>query len=183
MADNILLASGFNVATDDIGGVHFQRMKLIVGADGTNDGDVAKGNPLPVGAQYNATQVTKTDGSIVVLQSDIYGNLRNFMMNLISGEDEINNIMKTELRLSKKNMTASGQVKASPGRIAGIFVASASATPKLKLWDNTSAAVPVAIDEWVPAGATFYHFGGLVEFDTAIYLTISGTINCTVFYK
>lgn len=35
------------IATDDIGGVKYQRMKLTVGDDGVNDGDVSKTNPLP----------------------------------------------------------------------------------------------------------------------------------------
>ena len=50
MADNIAITAGTGttVATDDIGGVHFERVKLIHGADGTNDGDVATTNPLPI---------------------------------------------------------------------------------------------------------------------------------------
>jgi len=51
MADNTLLNSGTGgdtIASDDIGGVKFQRTKLIHGADGVNAGDVATGNPLPV---------------------------------------------------------------------------------------------------------------------------------------
>lgn len=39
---------GDSVAADDIGGVKFQRVKVVIGADNTNDGDVASGNPLPV---------------------------------------------------------------------------------------------------------------------------------------
>ncbi|MFO0449399.1 MAG: hypothetical protein ACK52I_12210 [Pseudomonadota bacterium] len=38
------------VAVDDIGGNKFQRIKLIHGADGVNDGDVSAANPLPVSA-------------------------------------------------------------------------------------------------------------------------------------
>lgn len=51
MADNTILAlgaGGDTLATDDIGGIKFPRTKLIVGIDGTNDGDVAATNPLPV---------------------------------------------------------------------------------------------------------------------------------------
>jgi hypothetical protein len=49
MSDNdILPATGTNVATDDIGGVKYQRMKLIHGNDGVNDGDVSDTNPMPV---------------------------------------------------------------------------------------------------------------------------------------
>lgn len=52
MADNFttLDASDASItgAADEIGGVKFPRVKLIHGADGTNDGDVASANPLPV---------------------------------------------------------------------------------------------------------------------------------------
>jgi hypothetical protein len=37
-----------NCATDDIGGRHFQRIKLIHGADGVNDGDVSTANGFPI---------------------------------------------------------------------------------------------------------------------------------------
>jgi len=50
MADNTTLNPGTLgdvIATDDIGGVKFQRVKLVHGADGTNDGDVADTNALP----------------------------------------------------------------------------------------------------------------------------------------
>lgn len=52
MADNFEANSGSGGSTfsaDDIGGVLFPRSKLVHGADGTNDGDVSKANPLPVG--------------------------------------------------------------------------------------------------------------------------------------
>lgn len=51
MADNTTLNTGTGgdvIASDDISGVKFQRMKLIHGADGVNDGDVSNSNPLPV---------------------------------------------------------------------------------------------------------------------------------------
>lgn len=52
MADNTRLpipnTSGDEIAADDIGGVKFQRIKMIVGDDGVNDGDVSSSNPLPI---------------------------------------------------------------------------------------------------------------------------------------
>lgn len=51
MADNTTLdtgSGGDTIATDDIGGVKYPRSKLVIGADGTNDGDVSATNPLPV---------------------------------------------------------------------------------------------------------------------------------------
>lgn len=51
MADNVtldIMSGGDSCAADDIGGIKFQRIKLIHGADGVNDGDVSSANPLPV---------------------------------------------------------------------------------------------------------------------------------------
>ncbi|MEE9597969.1 MAG: hypothetical protein V3V96_14445 [Acidiferrobacterales bacterium] len=61
MADNITVADSV-IATDEIASVHHQRAKLVHGADGTNDGDVARTNPLPVDAVLN-TGVIQSSGS------------------------------------------------------------------------------------------------------------------------
>ena len=76
MADNVLLNSmsgGDTVGADDIAGIKIQRVKLIHGVDGTNDGDVAKTNPMP---SYNAfgtigdnRKVVTTAGTAVALAS------------------------------------------------------------------------------------------------------------------
>lgn len=52
MADNIAVTegSGKTVATDDISGIQYQRVKVVLGADGVNDGDVSSSNALPVSA-------------------------------------------------------------------------------------------------------------------------------------
>lgn len=63
MADNATLpATGDVIAADDIGGVKFQRVKIVHGADGVNGGDVATGNPLPVAldsASLSALETTE----------------------------------------------------------------------------------------------------------------------------
>lgn len=61
MADNIVVADK-TIATDEISSVHYQRAKLIHGADGTNDSDVARTNPLPVDAVLN-TGIIQNSGS------------------------------------------------------------------------------------------------------------------------
>lgn len=52
MADNVVVSSnigiGATVATDDVGGVQFQRIKIAMGGDGEFEGDVSSINPLPV---------------------------------------------------------------------------------------------------------------------------------------
>ena len=51
MADNVTMnpgSGGAVAAADDIGSVYYQRIKLTLGADGVNDGDVSATNPMPV---------------------------------------------------------------------------------------------------------------------------------------
>src|SRR3990167_6840961 len=63
MADNTTLnsgAGGDTIAADDIGGVKFQRIKLVLGTDGINDGDVAASNPIPVTGTLSAISGTVT---------------------------------------------------------------------------------------------------------------------------
>jgi len=50
MADNLGYNPGTvsDVAADDISSVFFQRVKLTLGADGVNDGDVSTANALPI---------------------------------------------------------------------------------------------------------------------------------------
>ena len=53
MADNSTLNSGSGgdtIGTDNISSVHYQRVKIIHGTDGVNDGDTAEELPLPVSA-------------------------------------------------------------------------------------------------------------------------------------
>lgn len=48
MADDVVLpGTGDTIAADEIVGKKFQRMKLTIGADGANDGDVSAENPVP----------------------------------------------------------------------------------------------------------------------------------------
>ena len=76
MADNVPTnagSGGATIAADDISSVLYQRLKLIFGADGTNEGDVSSTNGLPVnaGLQSNTiyagtTQLTPKFGIINV---------------------------------------------------------------------------------------------------------------------
>lgn len=56
MADNFIAnpgSGGDTFAADDIGGVKVPRSKLVIGADGVNDGDVSAANPLPITGSVN----------------------------------------------------------------------------------------------------------------------------------
>lgn len=63
MADNTTLNTGTGgdvIASDDISSVKYQRVKMIHGADGTNDGDVSRSNPLPVTEAFSTRSDTFT---------------------------------------------------------------------------------------------------------------------------
>lgn len=63
MADNVTLnagSGGVTAASDDVGGVHFQRTKLALGADGVHDGDVSTTNPMPIVGGYREISGTIT---------------------------------------------------------------------------------------------------------------------------
>lgn len=107
MAENVVLNSGSGgdtLAADDVGGVKIPRSKIVIGADGTNDGDVSASNPLPalvrseqvddaaftpatsrvlmVGAEADETSpdaVDEGDGGALrmTLQRGLHANLRN----------------------------------------------------------------------------------------------------------
>lgn len=86
MADDIVLNPGVGGATvgaDLIAAVNYQRIKLITGADGTNDGDVAKGNPLPTranGATSAVASVASSAANVTVLASNA-NRLRAWLFN------------------------------------------------------------------------------------------------------
>ena len=65
MAENVNITpgSGDVIGADDISSVKYQRVKMIIGADGTNDGDVASGNPLPT-TEANSTAILADTASI-----------------------------------------------------------------------------------------------------------------------
>lgn len=50
MPDTVTLpGTGSVIASDDIGGVQYQRVKLVLGGDGVNEGDVSSAAPIPTG--------------------------------------------------------------------------------------------------------------------------------------
>ena len=69
MADDVTFQSaalatppaGTAVAVENIGGKDYQMMKLIIGDDGANDGDVSAANPMPVTVSGSVANSVSTD--------------------------------------------------------------------------------------------------------------------------
>ena len=80
---------------------------------------------------------------------------------------------------SYSNLSASTLVKTGAGQVVGIFVASSS-SGTLKLWDNTSAATTILVNTFSAVAATWYPLP--FSFTVGLYVTVGGTIDCTVSY-
>ena len=77
-------------------------------------------------------------------------------------------------------ISASQLIKTGQGRLLGIFVTSASATPTITLYDNTAASGTQITGAFTPAGATFYAIP--VNFAN-LYVAIGGTVDCTILWE
>lgn len=75
------------------------------------------------------------------------------------------------------NTSSTKTIYTGTGGLFGIFVASASNTPTIKVTDGSSTVV----NTFTPAGATFYQIPA--RFGTNLVVTIGGTVDCTVFWS
>lgn len=84
---------------------------------------------------------------------------------------------KTYETYKRLNITATNATLTSGGNLAGIFVASASATPTIKVADTGGTIV----NTFTPVGATWYRIPS--EWTGTLTVTIGGTVDCTLFYN
>ena len=75
-----------------------------------------------------------------------------------------------------KNLTATTTVYTGTGGLFGIFVASTSGGT-LKVSDGATTMV----NTFTPAAATFYQLPG--RFNTSLVVTVTGTLDATVFWS
>lgn len=85
MADNFTAnpgSGGSTFASDDISGTHYPRLKIVHGADGTNDGDVSTANPLPAQLRpmasggcdvYRSIDLDETEEEVKASAGVVYG--------------------------------------------------------------------------------------------------------------
>lgn len=81
---------------------------------------------------------------------------------------------------SYANISSTTTIKSAPGHVLGIFVASASASPTIKVWDSITAATTILVNTFTPVAGTFYPIPAF--FGTGLTVSIGGTVDCTVFY-
>jgi hypothetical protein len=77
---------------------------------------------------------------------------------------------------ARLNITGTNNTLTAGGSLLGIFVASASATPTIKVADTAGTIV----NTFTPAPATWYKIPA--RWGATLTITIGGTVDCTLFY-
>lgn len=99
MADNVAITegSGTTIAADEIAGAKHQRVKITLGADGTNDGDVSSANPMPVSVAQVDRVANVVDGTIsTVTFVPVVQRVQNVVdgtLSTVTGVDRVRNII------------------------------------------------------------------------------------------
>src|SRR5882724_9163888 len=107
MSDNTRLplgtADGDTYASDDISGVKYQRVKVTLGADGTDDGDVSSSNKLPVSASIAAAQTLATVTTVGTITNVVHVDDNSSTLSIDDGAGSITvdgPLSDTQLRAS-----------------------------------------------------------------------------------
>lgn len=82
-------------------------------------------------------------------------------------------------------ITASKQIKVGQGKLKGIFVSAASATPTITIYDVQTGTTTTMVGVFTPVSATYYPFGQYdgAFFNNGLNVVISGTVSATVVYE
>lgn len=201
MADNVPITAGTgtDVATDDVGSVHYQKVKLALGADGAIDtlldsGQQTMANSAPVviasdqsevpvsnsvlsvvggGTEATAQRVTIASDSTGVLSVDDNGSSLT-----VDGTVTANPGTISALHVVAASSTNATSVKASAGTLRGISFFNLAAVPIYVKFHNTAgtptAGSGVVRTFGIQAGTqiNFLIPGGGISFGTGIGMTI-----------
>lgn len=153
-ADNVTVTEGVGktIGFDSIGGVNYQRMKIIHGADDTNSGDISTSNPFPIQLRTSGGTETGTSGNPI--QCSLANTGSNATPVVISGTVQPGNTANTTPWLVKHDTSdtflsidldeTEEAVKATPGYVTGYFVRNRSSGELfVKLYNDTVANVAV----------------------------------------
>lgn len=113
MADNVAITagSGTSIATDDIGGVHYPRTKISIGADGSAT-DLSSANPMPVSGSLTRvdTEMTRPSNTDAYIAGDVVSNNVTTttlidLANLVRANGASAYIVRVALSTDKKSIT------------------------------------------------------------------------------
>lgn len=151
MADDVLVTAGAGtaIATDDIGGRHFQRVKLVFGADGVNEGDAASGNPFPITIRSETTAYSLFIPAGAAAANKVWFDLFNApgsgkvvkiksLRAIKDGSVAVTGLVTVKLYLTKTTAVGSGGT-------AAVENGTNLAVPAISEHDSLAAALPAQI--------------------------------------
>jgi hypothetical protein len=140
MADNldITQGTGTTIGADEISSVKYQRIKMILGADGTNDGDVCTANPMPISDAGGSVTV---DGTVTVSATNLD------VRDLTSASDSVEVKQATATNL-KAEVVGTGtfavQATVAPSTSGGVAVANFNTGDGFTALTNSAQAIKAA---------------------------------------
>lgn len=140
MADNFTKTDAQTAAfaADDIGSKLFPRVKLAIGADGVNDGDVSSSNPLPVTATAGSAEATI--GSTAVVRTAVFNSADTQITNFGGPATSGGLSVASKLDVDESE----DEIKASAGQVYYLHAANLSTGVRyLKLYNATAANTTV----------------------------------------
>lgn len=149
MADNTQLNPGVGgdvAAADDIGGVKYQRVKLVLGDDGVAEGDVSSNRPIPVSAAaldaINAKLPAMDEGGMPVIDAEtanLLWRMLQMMMSPMAFDSSLNRMRETAIIESGTITTVTGVTT-----VTGLTnIDGRNGAMAINAWDHTAWALNV----------------------------------------
>lgn len=158
------------------------------GQTGAQSSVVGMQNTLSMG-RYNSTPLALTNGQSAMIQLDAAANVMATLATLLAGEDQANNVMRTEQQFSYKQFTTSTQVKGAAGFLHAINFSQNDAAPTagtIDVYDNP-AGTGTKIWTWTLTTTVFMPFSIILDvaFTTGLYVNFTTTsdVSVTVSYR
>jgi hypothetical protein len=191
MADNVAITpgTGATIAADDIGGVLYQRAKVVWGADGAAN-DTSAANPMPVVQTGTHTvELGATDNAVL----DAIAASLNTLDNVVSGNEaqvdvvtmpsvSLTNISSGEYETVAASQTAQtlGATGGTGDYLAGVLIVPATTSPgNVIILDNaTSITIFTGGASSVSNLVPFYVPLGMISVSGAWKITTGGNVSC-----
>lgn len=169
MADNTTLNPGTGgdlIASDDIAGVRHQRVKITLGADGVNDGDVSASNPVPVaGTFWQATQPVSIASWTGLTDAQLRAAAVPVSLASVPSHPVTGPLTDAELRATavpvRTGNTSASIASATTSATGATFVAlDAAACSEVEIVNTISAAVDIEVRRGGSGGTIVVPAGG-----------------------
>lgn len=156
MPDDVILneptTTGKTVRTEDIGGKQYQVVKVAIGVDGIDDGDISATNPMPVTGTVDIDTSTLATAANQVIGNTSLNNIDTKIP--VQGQAAMDSSLPVVIANNQSAVPVSGvltdaELRATPVPISGTVTANTGLTQPLT--DTQLRATPVPISGTVSA--------------------------------